>query len=66
MCLASAALVGLAYCIMVFARSTDSNKWMHLGLLLIVVAYCATQYKEFVSSNNALDAKIAEMTTNYE
>lgn len=59
-------LAGVSYCILIFTRSTDSNKWMHLIILLVVIAYCASQFQEFVSTNEALDSKIAELTLSYE
>jgi hypothetical protein len=64
--MAAVVLAGLTYCIFVFSRSTDSNKWMHLIILLVVIAYCASQFQEFVNSNDALDTKITELTLSYE
>jgi len=65
-CMAGVALLGIGYCVIVFGRSTDSNKWLHLIVLFTVIAFCATQFQDFVRSNNDLDLKIAEMTQSYE
>jgi uncharacterized protein YdcH (DUF465 family) len=34
--------------------------------MLVVIAYCVSQFQEFVNSNNELDTKITDLTLSYE